>query len=124
MPKSVRELVAVTMGKPAGALPDIQTFPPLDADQVARELRLDERAEKAAMAGQPASDADGPDSAELDILGKLQGHASKACDSYLAVRDTFETRIQRAAVTPDLQVQIEAAAANALADFRAEILHD
>jgi hypothetical protein len=28
MPKSVRELVAATMGKPAKALPDIQTFPP------------------------------------------------------------------------------------------------
>jgi hypothetical protein len=124
MPTSVRGLVAAAMSNTNGTLPGIPVFPHLDVDQIARELRLEERAEKAAMAGQPASDADGPDSAELDILGKLQGHASKACDSYLAVRDTFETRIQRAAVTPDLQVQIEAAAANALADFRAEILHD
>ena len=71
------------MGKPPGALPDIQSFPPLDAEQIARELRLDERAEKAAMAGQPAADADGPDSAELDVLGKIEGYARKAREDYL-----------------------------------------
>jgi hypothetical protein len=124
MPTSVRALVAAAMSNTNGGLPGIPVFPQLDVDQIARELRLDERAEKAAMAGQPASDADGPDSAELDILGKLQGYAAKACDDYLALRDVYETRIQRAAVTPDLQVQIEASGANALADFKAEILHD
>jgi uncharacterized membrane protein YvlD (DUF360 family) len=124
MPTSVRGLVAAGMSNTNGALPGIPAFPQLDVDQIARELRLDERAEKAAMGGQPAADADGPDSAELDILGKLQGYATKACDQYLALRDQCESRVQRAAVTPDLQVQIEAAAANALADFKAEILHD
>ncbi len=124
MKKSVRELVAATMGKPPGALPDIQSFPPLDADQVARELRLDERAEKAAMAGQPAADADGPDSAELDVLGKIEGYARKAREDYLSQRDLYETRIQRSGITPDLQIQIEAAASNALVDFKAEVLHE
>ena len=124
MAKSVRELVAAPMGKPEGALPDIQTFPPLDVEQVARELKLEERAERAAMAGQPPTDADGPDSAELDVLGMIEQCARKACEDYLTQRDNYESRIQRAAITPDLQVQIEAAAANALADFKAEILHD
>jgi hypothetical protein len=124
MPKSVRELVAANMGKAEGALPDIQTFPPLDVEQIARELRLDERAEKAAMAGQPAPDADGPDSAELDVLGKIEGYARKACEAYLSQRDIYEGRIQRSAITPDLQVQIEAAGSNALADFRAEVIND
>jgi hypothetical protein len=124
MAKSVRELVAATMGKPQGGLPEIATFPPLDVEQAARELRLDERAEQAAMAGQPAADTDGPDSAELDVLGKIEQCARKACEDYLSQRDLYEQRIQRAAITPDLQVQIEAAGANALADFKAEILHD
>jgi hypothetical protein len=124
MKKSVRELVAATMGKPPGALPDIQSFPPLDVDQIARELRLDERAEKAAMAGQPGADADGPDSAELDVLGKIEGYARKAREDYLAQRDLYETRIQRSGITPDLQIQIEAAASNALVDFKAEVLHE
>jgi len=124
MPKSVRELVAATLSQTNGAMPGIPTFRQLDVEQIARELRLDERAEKAAMAGQPAADGDGPDSVELDILGKLQGYASQACDDYLALRDIYENRIQHAAVTPDLKVQIEAAGANSLADFKAEILHD
>jgi hypothetical protein len=124
MRRSVRELVAEMLGKPEGTLPAIQTFPPLDVDQIARELRLDERAEKAAMAGQPAADADGPDSAELDVLGRIEQCARKACEDYLTQRDIYENRIQRAAVTPDLQVRIDAAGASALADFRAEVLHD
>jgi uncharacterized membrane protein YvlD (DUF360 family) len=124
MAKSVRELVARSMGKPEGALPDVRTFPALEVEEIARQLRLDERAEKAAMAGQPAADSDGPDSAELEILGKIESYARKACEDYLAQRDFLEGRIQRSAITPDLQVQIEAAAANALADFRAEIIHD
>jgi hypothetical protein len=124
MPKSVRELVAANMGKPEGALPDIQTFPPLDVDQIARDLRLEDRAEKAAMAGEPAPDADGPDSAELDVLGKIESCARKACEDYLSQRDLYEGRIQKSAVTPDLQVQIEAAGSSALADFKAEVIND
>jgi hypothetical protein len=124
MPKSVQELVAAAMSKSNGAIPGIPAFPQLDVEQIARELRLEERAEKAAMAGLPAPDADGPDSAELDILGRIQGYATKACDDYLALRDLFEHRVQQAAVTPDLKIQIEAAGANSLADFKAEILHD
>jgi hypothetical protein len=124
MPKSVRELVAAAMGNTNGALPGVPAFPLLDVEVIARELRLDERAEKAALAGLPAADADAPDSAELDILAKIQGYARKACDDYLALRDLLENRIQRAAVTPDLKVQIESAGANSLADFKAEILHD
>jgi len=124
MPKSVRELVAANMGKPERALPDTQTFPPLDVDQIARDLRLEDRAEKAAMAGQPAPDADGPDSAELDVLGKIESCARKACEDYLSQRDLYEGRIQKSAVTPDLQVQIEAAGSSALADFKAEVIND
>jgi hypothetical protein len=124
MAKSIRELVASAMGTPNGALPGIPIFPPLDVEQVARELRLDERAEKAAMAGQPAPDADGPDAAELDVLGKIEQCARKASEDYLTQRDLYEERIRKAAITPDLQVQIEAAGSNAVADFKAEILND
>jgi hypothetical protein len=124
MAKSLRELVVSAMGTPNGALPSIQTFPPLDVEQIARELRLDERAEKAAMAGQPPSNADGPDAAELDVLGKIEQCVRKAGEDYLTQRDLYEGRIRRAAITPDLQVQIEAGGSNAVADFKAEILND
>ncbi|MGH7510513.1 MAG: hypothetical protein ACREMZ_13730 [Gemmatimonadales bacterium] len=124
MPKSVRELVAATLGSPDGALPPSQTFPPLDVDHIARDLRLDDRAEKAARAGQPGPDADGPDVVELDVLGRIEHCARKASEDYLSQRDLYEARIRRAVITADLQVQIEAAASNALADFKAEILND
>lgn len=124
MSKSVKNLVASTMGTPEGALPSIQTFPPLDVEQVARELRLDERAEKAGRAGQPAPSADGPDVAEQDVLGKIEHCARQASDDYQAQCDLYEARIRRATITPDLRVQIEAAGSNALADFRAEIIND
>ncbi len=124
MAKSVKELVARTMGATDGVPPSSQTFPPLNVEQVARMLRLDERAEKAGRARQPAADATGPDVAELDVLGIVEEAARKANEDYLSQRDFYEGRIRKAAITPDLRVQLEAAGANALADFKAEIIHD
>jgi hypothetical protein len=123
MAKSVRDLVASIMDPGGGVLPGIQTFPPLDVDQVARDLHLDERAEKAGRAGQPQPQADGPDMAELDILDHVERLARKAHEIYLAQIDHYEGRIRRAVITADLRVQIEAAGSNALADIKAEIIH-
>ena len=123
MAKSVRDLVASIVDPSGGVLPGIQTFPPLDVDQVARDLQLDERAEKAGRAGQPQPQADGPDMAELDILDHVERLARKAHEIYLAQIDHYEGRIRRAVITADLRVQIEAAGSNALADIKAEIIH-
>jgi hypothetical protein len=123
MAKSVRDLVASIVDPGDGVLPGIQTFPPLDVDQVAKELQLDERAEKAGRAGQPLPQADGPDMAELDILDHVERLARKAHEIYLAQIDHYEGRIRRAVITADLRVQIEAAGSNALADIKAEIIH-
>ena len=124
MAKSVKDLLERTMGAAEAVPPTSQTFPPLDVEQIARMLRLDERAEKAGRARQPAADADGPDVAELEVLGIIEEAARKANEDYLSQRDFYEGRIRRAAITPDLRVQLEAAGANALADFKAEIIHD
>jgi hypothetical protein len=123
MAKSVSDLVAGIMDPGEGVLPGIQTFPPLDVDLIARELQLDERAEKAGRAGQPAAQADGPDMTELDILDHIERLARKAHEIYLAQVDHYEGRIRRAVITADLRVQIEAAGSNALADIKAEIIH-
>lgn len=124
MAKSVKELISRTMGAADSAPPSSQTFPPLDVEQIARMLRLDERAENAGRARLPAADAGGPDVVELEVLGVIEEASRKANEDYLAQRDFYEGRIRRAAITPDLKVQLEAAGANALADFRAEIIHD
>jgi hypothetical protein len=124
MAKSVKDLVASMMGPRDGALPGIQAFPPLDLDQLAKEMHLDERAEQAGRAGQPLPDTEGPDRAELEILDQIERIARKAHEVYLTQLDLYEARIRRAVITADLRVQIEAAGSNALADLKAEIIHD
>ena len=104
MAKSVKDLLERTMGAAEAVPPTSQTFPPLDVEQIARMLRLDERAEKAGRARQPAADADGPDVAELEVLGIIEEAARKANEDYLSQRDFYEGRIRRAAITPDLRV--------------------
>jgi hypothetical protein len=123
MAKSVRDLVASTMDPGDGGIPILQVFPPLDVEQIARELRLDERAETAGRAGQPQAQSDGPDMVELDILDHIERLARKAHEVYLSQIDHYEGRIRRAIITSDLRVQIEAAGSNALADIKAEIIH-
>jgi hypothetical protein len=124
MAKSVKDLVASMMGNRNGGLPGLQAFPPLDVEQLARELRLDQRAEKAGRAGQPSVHATGPDATEMEILGEIEHRARKAHEVYLAQLDLYEGRIRRAVISSDLRVQIEAAGSNALADFKAEIIND
>jgi hypothetical protein len=123
MAKSVRDLVASIMDPGEGGLPVIQVFPSLDVEQIARELRLDERAETAGRAAQPQVQADGPDMVELDVLDHIERLARKAHEVYLSQIDHYEGRIRRAVITSDLRVQIEAAGSNALADIKAEIIH-
>ena len=122
MAKSIRDLVASVMDPGDGVLPEMQVFPPLNVDQIAGELRLEERAEKAGREGQPPSQADGPDMVELDILDCIERLARKAHEVYLSQIDQYEGRIRRAIATADLRVQIEAAGSSALADIEAEII--
>ena len=47
MSGSLKDILAGLMGSREGVLPSIQSFPPLDLDQIARELKLNSRAEEA-----------------------------------------------------------------------------
>ena len=123
MAKSVRDLVASIMDPGEGGLPVIPVFPPLDVEQIARDLRIDERAETAGRAGQPLAQADGPDMVELDVLDHIERLARRAHEIYLSQIDHYEGRIRRAVITSDLRIQIEAAGSNALADIKAQIIH-
>ena len=62
MAKSVRDLVASVMDPGDGAPRTAETFPPLDMDQILRDLRLQDRAER----------VEGADTAELDILDYIE----------------------------------------------------
>jgi hypothetical protein len=113
MAKSVRDLVASVMDPGNGAPPTAETFPSLDMDQILRDLRLEERAER----------VEGPDTAELDILDYIERLARKAHEIYLARVDDYETRIRRTLAAVDLPVQIEAIGSTALAEVRAQIVN-
>ena len=112
MARSVRELVASVM-EPGGDVPLLlQTFPPLDINQLSSDLRLEQRAGKA----EPAN------ATELDILDHIERLARKAHEVYLARVDYYEARIRRAVARSDLTVQIEAAGSSALADIKAKLV--
>jgi hypothetical protein len=72
MANSLRNLVNTFMGSRDGVLPSIQTFPPVDEEQIARLLRLDERAELAGKTNQPPPDADRPELIELEIAAEIE----------------------------------------------------
>jgi hypothetical protein len=124
MPKSVRELVAAMMGTRDGVRPSIQAFPPLDADQIARDLRLDQRAAAAGARGQPAADSSGPDSTELELLAEIERRAGKARDEYKSEIELYDGRIRRAVIVANQWFKIEVSAQSALADFKTTVVMD
>jgi hypothetical protein len=63
-------------------LPSIQAFPPLEVDQLTRQLDLIAKAEEAGRRERPASNESTPDSAELDILAEIERWARKATEDY------------------------------------------
>jgi hypothetical protein len=112
MGRSVRELVASVMEPSTDTPLPLQTFPPLDMNQLLSDLRLKQRAGK----------AEAPDTTELDILDHIERLARKAHEVYLARVDHYEALIRRAVTRSDLRVQIEAAGSSALAEIRAQLL--
>jgi hypothetical protein len=121
MPKPLSELVSEFWGSRDGVLPSIQTFPPLDFDEIARELKLDERAAEAAAKNLPPSDTRHEDSAELEIRAEIERRARKAGEDYASAKDLYEARIRRALVSQNQRIAIEAAGENALADFGVQV---
>lgn len=121
MPKPLADLVTEFWGSRDGVLPSIQAFPPLDLEQLARELTLDERAGEAARNNLPPADGDYEDTAELDIRAEIERRARKAGEDYFAAKDLYEARIRRALVSVNQRIAIEAAGENALADFGVQV---
>ena len=104
--------------------PSIQAFPPLELDQVTRELDVVARGEEAGRRERPASDAMSPDSAELDILAEIERRARKGSEDYRTQLMLYEGRIRRAVITADQRAMIEAAGQGALADYIAQTNDD
>ena len=124
MPKSLRELLASMMDSRDGVHPSIQTFPPIDAEQLARELRLESRGTDAGQRELPDTASTVLDVAELDIAAEIERRARKATEDYRTQLDLYDARIRRSMVSVDQRIEIEAAGRNVLADFRVRAIDD
>lgn len=120
MPGSLRELVKSLMGSRDGVLPSVQAFPPLDVDQIARELKLDTRAEEAGRLNRPSAESSAEDLAEQDILAEIEQRARRGLEDYRSQLNLYEGRIRRVLISTDHRAEIEAAGENALTDFKVQ----
>jgi len=102
----------------------MQAFPPLEVDQLTRELDLLTKAEAAGRRERPASDETASDSTELDILADIERRARKGAEDYRSQLTLYEGRIRRALISADQRVMIEAAGQNALTDYVAQTNDD
>ena len=124
MTNAFQSVINSLKGTRDAVLPSIQSFPPLDIPQVARELRLKDRAEQAAEHGRPPGDAVKPDAVELEVRAEIETRARKATEDYRSQVSLYEARIRRALISHDQRVPIEAAARNVMADFEAHLVVD
>jgi hypothetical protein len=119
--KSFKDLLSELRGTREGVLPSIQSFPPLDVEELTRQLDLLNRAEEAGKRNSPPCDSELEDAAELDVRADIERRARKAAEDYQSARELYESRIRRALVSTDQRVSIEAFGQNALADFGVQI---
>lgn len=124
MKRSVRQILDFLGGTREARIGSIQVFPAVDVDQLANELRLEEKGGEAGRANQPSSDDESPDSNEREILYHIERYSRKAREEYLEARSIQEGRVRRGAITGAQQVAVEAAGQNAIADLKAAILND
>ena len=102
------ELVRRLKGTRDAILPGIDRFPAVDLDQLARELKIDERAAENGRQNQPQHYADAPDLTELEIRAEFERRVRSAADEYRDQMSIYDARIGRAIISADQRVRIEA----------------
>jgi hypothetical protein len=124
LPGRLTALVQSLLGTREGVLPSIQVFPPLDMERLARDLRLEDRAKENGTHNQPATEDEVEDATEGDIVAEIERRARKANEDYRSQLDLYDGRIRRALISTDARAAIDAAAKNALADFKVQSIED
>lgn len=124
MPRSLETLLTLINGSRDAIRPSIQTFPPLNVEQIAAELAVDERARAQGTDGKPPEDAETPDSEELAIGEELERRARKAAEEYRAALELYESRIRDAIISTELRVEVESAGEGAVSDFSIRAVND
>jgi hypothetical protein len=103
----------------ANTTASILQFPQVDVEGVTKRLRLLERAREQAQLEFPASDSDGPDSTEHDIIYEIESEAKTQFDHYIAHQKTYSDRVSDLGIE-SLILEGSSVAADATADFDKE----
>src|SRR5690606_11477307 len=114
MPRSLERVLTLINGSRDAVRPSIQSFPPLNVEQIATELGVDARARTQGAAGKPPADAATPDSDELAIGEEIERRARKAAEEYRAALELYESRIRDAIISSELRVEVESAGEGAV----------
>jgi hypothetical protein len=124
MPRSLQSALSLISGTRDAIKPSIQTFPPVDVEQLAAELSIEERARKQGADGKPREDADSPDSEELRLGEEIERRARQAAEEYRASLELYDSRIRDAIITSELRVEVESAGESAVSDFSIRAVND
>src|SRR5690606_15764135 len=124
MSRALETLLPRINGSRDAIRPSIQTFPPLNVEQIAAELAVDERARMQGADGKPPADAGAPDSEELAIAEEIERRARKAAEEYRAALELYESRIRDAIISTELRVEVESAGEGAVSDFSLRAVND
>lgn len=124
MSRSLQNVLALINGTRDAVRPSIQTFPPLDVEQLAAELSIQARARRQGAEGKPREEAESPDSEELAIDEELERRARQAAEEYRTSLELYESRIRDAIISSELRVEVESAGASAVSDFSIRAVND
>jgi hypothetical protein len=123
-PNALKTLLASLKGSRDGVLPSIQSFAPLDVNQIANELRVEARGTENGAQNHPVSESEVEDAVEGDIRAEIERRIRNASENYGAQLNLYDGRIRRALVSVDQTASIESAGENALADFKVQVIAD
>lgn len=117
MQSTFRELIRSLSGSRDGVVLSIQSFAPVDVEQLANKLHLDARARENGERNQPPPDSDTEDVAEREILAQIEILSRKAEEEFHSQLDLYDARIRRALHSGSQGASIDAAGQSAIADF-------
>ena len=103
--------------------PSIQTFPPLNVEQLAAELSIDERGRKQGAEGKPAKTPETP-TRKSSIGEDIERRARQAAEEYRASLELYDSRIRDAIIASELRVEVESASKSAVSDFSIRAVND
>lgn len=97
-------------------VPTMAVFPTIDADQIARELKLAEAGRQRGAENQPASDTTSLDHVETGIIQKIEEARRRGLENYESNRRVYNERLARAG---QVSKEVDIAAGSARNDFGA-----